>query len=226
MKVIMLILMTFLLTSCSGRGDKKGNSNNEFVEVYEEPSHQLVFEHKDFKIMDIQIKPGDTTLFHRHKNPMFYVSLGWQENASQLLNAKWIQGDSEEWPTGEMDVDSSYLTNPIIHKVTNVGTKPSRLIGILNTSDGLKSNNESNTTQFTNKWFRSKRIELNANEELDYQQLEFPTILINVSENDIELTKENITSSHKLKWLVVEEMTQLKNSTNNQIEMIQIEVLK
>tara|TARA_R110001592_G_scaffold328140_1_gene609558 strand:- start:506 stop:1195 length:690 start_codon:yes stop_codon:yes gene_type:complete len=225
---LILILLTIILVGCVGKsGNKKTEiKNSEFVEVYEEPRHKLVFENTDFKVLDIQIEPNDTTLFHRHRKPMFYVSLGWQRSSAQSLNMDWSEPTKKGMLNGETVLDSSYLEQNLIHRVTNVGTEPSRLIGILNTGNGLKLNDKSNPNQISNKWFRSKRIELNANEKLDYQQLEFPTILINVSENDIELTKENITSSHKLKWLVVEEMTQFKNSTNNKIEIIQIEVLK
>lgn len=224
MKVIMLILMTFLLTSCSGKADKKGTSNSEFVEVYEEPRHQLVFEHKDFKILDIQIIPGDTTLFHRHKNPMFYVSLGWQENASQLLNAKWKQGDSEEWPTGEMDVDSSYLTNPIIHKVTNKGLKTSRLIGILNTGNGLNIS-ESKENNNYNRWFRSKKIELKPNDTLIFRKLEFPTIGVFTSNGTVKIMKNNRAHMLNKNWYFVEDDSKIINSGDSKVEFIQIEVL-
>ncbi len=226
---LILILMAILLMGCSGKSDKKKTENkisdSEFVEVYEEPRHQLVFENKDFKILDIQIKPNDTTLFHRHRKPMFYVSLGWQKSSAQSLNMDWSQPTAQGIPTGETVLDSSYLAQNLIHRVTNVGTKPSRLIGILNTSNGLKINNESNSNQVNNRWFRSKHIELNENDTLDYQQLEFSTIIIIVSGDEIEVIKDNKSRIHNKKWLQVQDMTQLNNSSNSKIEMIQIEVL-
>ncbi len=227
---LVLILLTSLLVGCYGKSDKKQEENkiseNKFVEVYEEPSHKLVFENKDFKILDVQIKPNDTTLFHRHKNPMFYVSLGWQDYSEQSINTDWKVPTKKGLPNGKTVLDSSYLAQNLIHRLTNVGTKISRLIGILNTGDGLKLNDESNTSELSNRWFRSKRIELNGNESLVYQKMEVPTIIINVSGNEIEVIKDNQSSIHYLRWLVLEDMTQLKNSSNNKIEMIQIEVLK
>lgn len=224
MKVIILILIAFLLTSCSGKAYKKGTSNSEFVEVYEEPRHQLVFDHNDFKILDIQIKPGDTTLFHRHKYPMFYVSLGWQESASQLLNAKWIEGDSEEWPSGEMDIDSSYLTNPIIHRVTNKGLKTSRVIGILNTGYGLNIS-ESKENNNYNRWFRSKKIELKPNDTLIFRKLEFPTIGVFASNGKVKIMKNNRSHLLNKNWYLIEDNSMLINSSDSKIEFIQVEVL-
>jgi len=224
---LILILLTILLVGCSGKPDKKKTEikNSEFVEVYEEPRHKLVFENKDFKVLDIQIKPNDTTLFHRHRKPMFYVSLGWQPSSAQSLNTDWSEPTKKGMPNGETVLDSSYLTQNLIHRVTNVGTKPSRLIGILNTSNGLKLNNKSNPNQINKKWFRSKRIELNENESLDFEKLEFPTIVINLSGDEIEVIKDNVSSKHNKKWLIVEDMTQLYNSSNSKMEIIQIEVL-
>ncbi|MFD2585902.1 hypothetical protein ACFSQJ_03100 [Croceitalea marina] len=225
-----LILLISLLVGCYGKSDKKEEENkiseNKFVEVYKEPRHKLVFENKDFKILDVQIKPNDTTLFHRHVNPMFYVSLGWQDYSEQLINTDWKIPAKKGLPNGKTVLDSTYLAQNLIHRITNVGTKTSRLIGILNTGDGLKLNNESNTSELSNRWFRSKRIELNGNESLVYQKMEFPTIIINVSGNEIEVIKDNKNSIHNLRWLVLEDMTQLKSTSNNKIEMIQIEVLK
>jgi hypothetical protein len=66
---------------------------------------------------------------------------------------------------------------------------------------------------------------LNENDTLDYQQLEFPTIIIIVSGDEIEVIKDNKSRIHNKKWLQVQDMTQLNNSSNSKIEMIQIEVL-
>jgi hypothetical protein len=225
---LILILLTIILVGCAGKSDDKKTEikNNEFVEVYEEPRHKLVFENKDFKILDVQIEPNDTTLFHRHRKPMFYVSLGWQRNSAQSLNMDWSEPTKKGMLSGETVLNSSYLAQNLIHRVTNVGKESSRLIGILNTSNGLKLNDISNPNQTSNKWFRSKLIELNENESLQYQKLEFPTIIINLSGVEIEVINENKRYSHKEKWLLVEDGTRLNNSTRNKIEMIQIEVLK
>ncbi len=227
---LVLILLTSLLVGCYGKSDKKQEENkiseNKFVEVYEEPSHKLVFENKDFKILDVQIKPNDTTLFHRHKNPMFYVSLGWQDYSEQSINTDWKVPTKKGLPNGKTVLDSSYLAQNLIHRLTNVGTKISRLIGILNTGDGLTLNDRSNLNQINNRWFRSKRIELNENEILEYQKLEFPTIIINLSDIEIEVVKNNESISHNEKWIIIEDSTRLKNSKGHKIEMIQIEVLK
>ena len=229
MKSFIFTLITFLVIGCSGKSDSKKKAtkiiDSEFVEVYEEPRHQLVFENKDFKVLDIQIKAGDTTLFHRHRNPMFYTSLGWQKSTSQLLNSEWNKTGSEEWMTGGTGTNASYVTQPMIHRVTNTGIKLSRLIGVLNTSKSASTSNTSAINKASNRWFRSERIELIPGDTLNYQKSEFPIVIILVSGDEIEVIKNNKSSIHNKKWLQVEERSQLINSNESKIEIIQIEVL-
>ena len=221
--------MILFLIGCAKKTDKKKTelklSNSEFVEVHEEPRHQLVFENADLKILDVRIKPNDTTLFHRHKNPIFYVSLGWQMGSAQSLNADWHQGRTEEWPIGGINIKTSYLTQPLIHRVTNVGTKESRLIGILNTGKGLSTSDKSNGNKVPNRWFRSKQINLNPGETLNFQKSKFPIVIVLVYGNEIEVVNDNTSTIHNKKWLYLDDNSQLINSGDNKIEIIQIEVL-
>ena len=157
---------------------------------------------------------------------MFYVSLGWQDYSEQSINTDWNALAKKGLPKGKTLLDSTYLAQNLIHRITNVGTKTSRLIGILNTGNGLTLNDKSNPNQINNRWFRSKRIELNENEILEYQKLEFPTIIINLSDIEIEVLKDNESIGQNEKWIIIQDSTRLNNSKGHKIEMIQIEVLK
>jgi hypothetical protein len=44
---------------------------------------------------------------------------------------------------GETASDTSYINKPVVHRVTNIGNKLSRLIGILNLGKGLTSSLDS-----------------------------------------------------------------------------------
>jgi hypothetical protein len=228
-RTLIILIITLLVIGCAGKTDEQKAdakiNNSEFVEVYEEPRHQLVFENEDFKILDIRIKPEDTTLFHRHRNPMLYISLGWQKSAAQTLNADWSQPRPEGLTIGKVVLDTSYLTQPLVHRVSNVGTKKSRLIGILNTGKILNIRDKSKGYEVNNRWFRSKRINLNPGDTINFPKLEFPIVVVLVSGNEIKVIKDNKSRIHIKKWLQVEDMNQLINSGDNKIEIIQIEVL-
>jgi hypothetical protein len=46
------------------------------VPVHQEPRHRLVLERDRSRVLDVLIVPGDTTLYHIHAQPIFYISLG------------------------------------------------------------------------------------------------------------------------------------------------------
>jgi len=227
-RIFTIFLIVLLLIGCN-RETKKNKSEtkinvDEIVEVYNEPLHKLVFEKGYVKILDVQIKPQDTSLFHWHRNPMFTVSLGFQNGARQLLNSEWIHSNSVK-SIGRIGSKTSFLDEPLVHRITNRGTIDSRLIGILNTGIGLSSNIDSTEYELSNKWFRAKRIVLNSGDNINYQKLLFPTILILVSGNEIEIIKDDQHRVVKNKWLFLEEKNQLINSNDTKIEIIQVEVL-
>lgn len=200
-------------------------SNDEYVEAYQDPYSHLVFENKDLKIIDVQMEPGDTTLFHWHRDPLFQVSLGWQKCATQSPDANWIQSFYEVWPIGGIATNISYLDQPIVHRLTNLGTKTSRVIAILNTGKGLTTSDKSSGYALSNRWFRSKRMNLIPGDTINIQNPEFPVVMVLVSGDEIEVVKDNKNMVHKKKWLYIDEPCKLINPGNNKMEIIQIEVL-
>ena len=209
-----------LMISCTSPGSDK----NKIVQVYAEPMHQLVFEKGEVKILDVQIMPHDTTQFHIHSNPMFYVSLGWQKDAAQLLNGEWGAYDAE-WPGGEVDSDTSYALTPIVHRATNGGTTVSRLIGIVNMGKGISVNNNSTEYEVANKWFRSKRIFLDAGDTINTPKPDFPVILVVVSGTKLKIIPNKGKENFERKWFYLEDKYTLINLGDAKLEIIKIEVL-
>ena len=57
-----------------------------------EPRHHVVYESPALRVHDIQIPPGDTTLFHTHDTAILYVPIARSTNRSQVLGAEWTGG--------------------------------------------------------------------------------------------------------------------------------------
>ena len=57
-----------------------------------EPRHHVVYESPALRIHDIQIPPGDTTLFHTHDTAILYVPIARSTNRSQVLGGEWTGG--------------------------------------------------------------------------------------------------------------------------------------
>src|SRR5687767_9098476 len=62
---------------------------DKVVPVHQEPRHRLVFDSPGTKILDVQIPPGDTTLFHTHSDPILYVTMSTSQTRSQNFGAEW-----------------------------------------------------------------------------------------------------------------------------------------
>lgn len=151
------------------------------VPVYEEPRHRMVFEAPGTRILDVQIPPGDTTLYHTHSNPILYVTMSTSRTRSQSLGGEWSNppgGASAATveptvakptvaptsPPGRMFSVTTYADRPQTHRVNNLGPSLYRLIAITNASPGDERPDPSpdfdTTPEVTNQWFRGYRLAL------------------------------------------------------------------
>lgn len=88
------------------------------VQVRFEPRHKNVFENKYIRLLDVHIVPGDTSQFHIHSTPSFFL---------RYTNSNvWTQTKGQDWTQslrapGEPSYDS-FLNDTLIHRVTNSDT--------------------------------------------------------------------------------------------------------
>src|SRR4051812_3263269 len=102
------------------------------VPVRDEPMHRVVFENDTVRLIDVQIKPGETSLYHIHVIPSVVVYLTQSTNRSEswpdktILTRDVAPGQSRYAP---------YDEKPLTHRVTNTGAGLFRVfdIELLNT---------------------------------------------------------------------------------------------
>ena len=73
------------------------------VQVSKEPHHKNVLENKYIRLLDVWIKPGDTTLFHMHSTPSLFLFLTDTYAGSQIMWGRNGQKARMKWakhPTG------------------------------------------------------------------------------------------------------------------------------
>ena len=100
---------------------------SDYVAVRDEPRHRHRFENDYARVYDVQLPPGDTTLFHAHTEDTLYVSI-----AAAHVNDQTYGEDSSNAvnvPAG-IAICRPHRTEPLIHRVTNVGDENMRMIGI------------------------------------------------------------------------------------------------
>ena len=65
-------------------------SAQEVVPVHQEPRHHLVYENDILQVLDVQIPVGDTTLYHTHDAPIFYVFISASSTDDQELGITFV----------------------------------------------------------------------------------------------------------------------------------------
>ena len=159
----------------SGQEDK-------VVPVHQEPRHHLKFDAPGTRILDIQIPPGDTTLFHTHSDPILYVIISTSQMRSQTLGAEW-SGEGpislaapatsvasaplvSTTPPGGLMSTTTYADKPLTHRVHNAGSSLYRLIGTTTALGGDTSlapgTDFAGKPELDNRWFRAYRWTLSA----------------------------------------------------------------
>jgi FG-GAP-like repeat len=161
------------------------------VPVHQEPRHDLVFDSPGTRILDVQIPPGDTTLFHTHSDPILYVTMSTSRTRSQNIGEEWstpaapdAPGAPVSVPPGRMMSTTSYAERPQTHRVNNIGSTLFRLIGITNSSAGDDRSDPSGgfdiEPELSNRWFRGYRRALAAEDSPEHRH-ENPVAIVLVS---------------------------------------------
>jgi hypothetical protein len=89
------------------------------VAVSKESHHKNIFENEFLRVLNVNIAPGDTTLFHKHETPSVFITLHQVRTGSQVL--------LESRGTGVPSLDrrisfEGFYNKPRIHRVWNGDT--------------------------------------------------------------------------------------------------------
>jgi hypothetical protein len=87
---------------------------NAQVQVSQEPFHHLVFQNKYARLLDVWIKPGDTTQFHIHSTPSVITHFTKTKIKTQLQGKQWEEETNSKGNTSYKD-----FKNSIVHRVIN-----------------------------------------------------------------------------------------------------------
>jgi hypothetical protein len=69
-----------------------GEGQSPIMPVHQEPHHRQIFQSGPMRIIDLQIPPGDTSWFHTHEWPIFYLTVADSQTRTQVLGEEWGAG--------------------------------------------------------------------------------------------------------------------------------------
>ena len=100
------------------------------VPLTKDPSHKVTFENAQFRIIDVNIAPKQTSMDHRHELDIATVAMtNGPETRIQISGQSW--GAPARRALGDSRV-TEYSGKPLVHKIETVGSTAYQLFAIEN----------------------------------------------------------------------------------------------
>lgn len=162
-----------------------GAQQPERVPVHQEPHHHLIHDSASVRLLDIQIPPGSTTLYHTHDTAILYVPIARSQTRSQEWGAPdWGGGGARPATTAaasavvppapsdrpqRVNSVTTYVDKAYTHRVNNIGPSLFRLFGIANRTAGANGAADdisglSAKPELENNWYRAHRVVIRPGE--------------------------------------------------------------
>ncbi len=209
-------------------------AEEKVVPVYEEPLHRMVFEREPVRVLDVQLRPGDTSLYHLHEDPIFYIAFDISEIDAQIQGEEWKRTRVSEWHTGAVAHDLGHAEQPLIHRIRNVGSETFRLIAVTNAGppaplDGLEADAPLPGEIETDvEYFRQSRVTLALGSGSEHFRSPFPVVVVQVSQGrtDLAISEEyrrHLSGPGGFAFVEPGRDTELRNSGDVPVTLVVIE---
>ena len=90
------------------------------VQVSKEPRHKNALENKYVRLLDVNIPPGDTSLFHIHSTPSVFLHFTTTVVCSQIKGNEWVTAKNTQGNASYR----SFVNDTLVHRVSNCDTVP------------------------------------------------------------------------------------------------------
>ena len=108
-----------------GPSTAKGTAEDP-VPVEQEPHHRVIFENQYVRVLDVVLKPGQTTLFHRHSIDNVPIILTGADNRTQFAGKDWTATPAKAGSVGFIPG----AAKPYVHRINNQGSTTYHVIDV------------------------------------------------------------------------------------------------
>jgi hypothetical protein len=211
-----------------------GAAEDERLEMWEEPSHQLVFVNGPARVLDVRIVPGVTSDYHKHRFATLYIIIQDAMVANQNWENEWSAARPRDYrKPGETVDQSGYVANPSYHRVRIDDRRAFHVVAVINersmedetdTSEKIGSN-----APIDNGWFREHRVELASGEDGDTLKFANDVVLIQPVAGSTHVIENGIAHSFKgapgaFSWHPAGSEFRIANRSGQRLELVLIEV--
>jgi hypothetical protein len=187
----------------------------EAIAVSKEPLHTKVFENEYVRVLDVQIAPGDTTLFHKHETPSVFISLHPVKTGSQVI--------VEEGVATALSLDRTitfegFYKSPRIHRVWNADTSVFHVMDIEvltkgNIDAGAAIEGEPFKQLFNAPPVRAYRVTLKGNQDLEIKRNTAVLVVWLSDRGSVAVNKRPFTKQGDFLFIPPSENIELVNKT-------------
>ncbi|HUE43871.1 MAG TPA: hypothetical protein VMP12_09915 [Candidatus Sulfotelmatobacter sp.] len=108
-----------------GESSAKGTAEDP-VPVEQEPHHRVIFENQYVRVLDVVVKPGETTLFHKHSIDNVPIILTDADNRTQFAGKDWGPTPAKAKSVGFIPG----AERPYVHRINNQGSTVFHVIDV------------------------------------------------------------------------------------------------
>jgi quercetin dioxygenase-like cupin family protein len=108
-----------------GKSTAQGTADDP-VPVEQEPHHRVVFENQYVRVLDVVLKPGETTLFHKHSLDNVPIILTGADNRTQFAGNDWTPTPAKAKSVGFIPG----AAKPYVHRINNQGSTVYHVIDV------------------------------------------------------------------------------------------------
>jgi hypothetical protein len=203
------------------------------LEMWEEPSHQLVFAEGPVRVLSIRIAPAQTSDFHVHRYATAYIVIQDARMASQVWDEGWSDSGARSLRHPGATIDrSDYVDNDFYHRVRNDDEQAFHMVAVVNeemeTNDPLGPPKKAAISPIDNRWFKESRVSLAANSRSDILNFNHAVVLVQFSDGASHILENGVEHSFKntpgaFSWHPAGSEFQIGNRSNKTLELVLIE---
>jgi len=227
-KTCTFIAATFWLAPVSWAEETKR------FEMWEEPSHQLIFENGPARVLDVRIVPEVTSDFHKHRFATLYVIIQDALVAQQYWEDEWSASRPRDYREPGATVDNSgYVDKPYYHRVRNEDKRTFHVVAVINeraaTELPAATNGAGDDGAIDNAWFTEHRIRVAHGANSDTLKFANDVALIQPDAGSSHIIENNVAHSFKgspaaFSWHQAGSEFKIANRGEDDLEFILIEV--
>lgn len=199
--------------------------------VHEEPRHRPVFQNKEIRILNVRVAPGDTSLYHMHTTPSFFIRLTNTITGSQVQGEARKAGKSQ---SGEIRFENLAPPNNRVHRVWNADKDTFHVMDVellmkKSAFDQKPLTLPNLKLEIDTNWVRAYRLNLLKGINFKTRNKQQSLVLVSLNASTFEITQNGKTGLQTLKpgsFFVIKrrQSFSMKNTIENTSQFVLLEL--